>query len=69
MLTIIVFVMTTTNNTARIVLSEMLLKEAKKDLAFYSKRAEVEGSKEMQDAEFNARLAVTFYEAALSSLS
>lgn len=61
--------MKNTTDTTRLVLAEILLKQAKKDYAFYAQRAEVEGTEAMRDAASNALLAVAFYEAEIASLS
>ncbi len=54
--------MKNTTNTARLVLAEMLLKETKKDVSFYSQRVKVEPSEANLNALVDAEAMVRFYE-------
>ena len=60
MLTIIVLVMKT-SNTVRLVLAEMLVKESKKDVAFFSQRVKAEDSESNRQALADAEAMLKFY--------
>mgnify|MGYP006272652965 CR=1 FL=1 len=59
----------TTEQVRRLVLAQMLLKEAKKDVAFYLKRAEVEKTEKSRIDLANAERAAAFYEQEVYTLS
>lgn len=65
---IIVHVMNTTNTT-RLVLAQMLLKETKKDVAFYSQRVEADPSEMNRNSLDDAEFLVRFYENEVSIYS
>lgn len=54
--------MNITTNTTRLVLAEMLLKETKKDVSFYSQRVKVEPSETNLNSLADAEAMVRFYE-------
>jgi hypothetical protein len=69
MFTIIVLVMNIATNTTRLVLAEMLLKETKKDVSFYSQRVKVEPSETNLSSLADAEAMVRFYEGEIAIYS
>ena len=60
---IIVHVMNITTNTTRLVIAQMLLKETKKDVAFYSQRVEADPTDtNYRNSLADAEAMVRFYE-------
>lgn len=66
---IIVHVMNITTNTTRLVIAQMLLKETKKDVAFYSQRVEADPSEANRNSLADAEAMVRFYEGEVSIYS
>lgn len=56
-----VLVMNTTSRTTRLVLAEMLLKEAKKDIAFYAQRVKAEPTEANRQALADSEAMAEFY--------